>query len=186
MGQLKNNPMMSTASGMVGDTVVFRQVRGKTVIANRPTKGRTLNEKQQATVLRFKNAAQYAKGALANADLKAKYTAGISGSRFTARLVAISDYLNAPKVTEIDTTAYKGVVGNPITVTATDDFVVTKVTVNILSAGAVVETGDAIQDPVAHQLWKYVATAAAAPGGTTIQATAYDTAGNKTVLEKQV
>jgi hypothetical protein len=186
MGQLKNNPMMSTASGMVGDTIVFRQVRGKLVFANRPTKGRTLNEKQKATVQRFKNAAQYAKTALANADLKAKYTAGISGSRFTARLVAVSDYLNAPEVTLIDTTSYKGAIGNPIVVTATDDFMVTKVSVNILVAGAVIESGDAVQDAVASQLWKYVATAAATPGSTTIHVTAYDTAGNSTVLEKQV
>ena len=36
MGEIKNNPMMSTASGMVGNTVVFRQVRGKLFFANRP------------------------------------------------------------------------------------------------------------------------------------------------------
>jgi hypothetical protein len=186
MAHLKNNPMMSTASGLVGDTFVFRQVRGKLVVANRPTRGRTATAKQMDIQNRFTSASNYAKGAMANPALKEQYAKGVGGNLYTPRLVALSDYLNAPDIQNIDVSEYKGVIGNPVTIKAQDDFLVTRVRVVVLAGGAVVETGDAVQDPIVNLQWRYTATAAAAPGSITLQITAFDTAGNQTTQEKSV
>ena len=184
MGEILNNPMMSTASGMVGNTVVFRQVRGKLLVANRPRRGRTPSEKQLAIQGRFTNAAAYAKEVLKDPVTKAKYEAGIGLNKFTAHMVAVSDYLNAPRVENINVSEYKGVPGNVILVEATDDFAVTQVQVSITSGGAVVESGEAVQDQINKQLWRYTATVAVTLANAVVQASAYDLPGNKTSLDK--
>ena len=54
--------MVQSASGMVGDTVVFRTVRGKLQMANVPGKRTGKPSQKQAAVQRkFQEAAQYAK-----------------------------------------------------------------------------------------------------------------------------
>jgi hypothetical protein len=189
MGELKNNPMMNTATGMVGDTVVFRRWRGRLIVANRPKRGgRTFTDKQLATQQKFTEASSYAKQTLADPANKAMYTAGISGTKYTAHMVAMSDYLNAPVVSDIDLSSYKGAVGDSISIKATDDFKVTTVKVVILSAaGAQLESGIAVQDAIAKLQWKYTVTAANATlAGTKVQATAYDVPGNTGYLEKSL
>ncbi|MGA3015416.1 MAG: hypothetical protein ABSD71_15435 [Bacteroidales bacterium] len=59
-----------------------------------------------------------------------------------AENVAISDYLLKPKIEDIDTSKYKGEVGNTIKVTAFDKYKVTAVLVMILNAnGFEVDSG---------------------------------------------
>ena len=36
MTKIKNNPLLKGASGMLGDVVVYRQVKGGVVMANKP------------------------------------------------------------------------------------------------------------------------------------------------------
>jgi len=177
---------MGTATGKVG-LVVFRDVRGKLVAANRPPRGQrtATSVKQQAVVKRFKKALLYAKAALDDPTRKALYTARVGGSLYTPRLVAMSDYLNPPVIDNIDVSAYKGAVGDVITIDAEDNFQVTRVQVIILSGGVVIETGDAAEDKL-NLVWRYAATAAATPGSITLRVTAYDTPGNATTVEKAV
>jgi hypothetical protein len=56
MGEIKNNNVMGTAAGKAG-LVVFKQVPGKIIAANLPTKGRkgVASEKPQGVMSRFKN-----------------------------------------------------------------------------------------------------------------------------------
>ena len=91
----------------------------------------------------------------------------------------MGDYLNAPEISNVNTSGYSGNAGNKILVHATDDFSVESVTVRIeLADGTLVEEGAATELPF-H--WEYVATAAnAALGGTKIMVTAKDLPQNET------
>ena len=42
MSKIMNNPIMKGASGMLGDVVVYREVRGNLIMSNRPKRGRIL------------------------------------------------------------------------------------------------------------------------------------------------
>ena len=185
MSKIKNNPVLQNVSGMLGDTVVFRKVRGKMQMANRPASGRKPSEKQEAVKLRFQEATQYARQQLAQEESRALYESGITGQKHTAHVVAVTDYLNAPRVHFIETADYLGNVGDTILVKATDDFMVTGVKIVITgSDGIVLEKGDAGPDGKVN-LWKYVATAAnTSVEGTKIRAIAFDRPGNKTTMEQ--
>jgi hypothetical protein len=55
----------------------------------------------------------------------------------------------------------------------------------IVSAGVVIDAGEAIQDPDANTLWQYTATKTIpSVKGTVVQVTAFDLPGNKCEREK--
>jgi hypothetical protein len=100
----------------------------------------------------------------------------------------MADYLTSPTVESIDLSKYKGAINDVISITAIDDFKVTKVEVVILSAaGQQLEAGTAIQDKFDGTKWRYTATVAnALLAGTQVTVTAYDTPGNEGSLTKAV
>src|SRR5690606_39904960 len=108
MSKIKNNPIMKGASGMLGDVVVYRQLRGELIMSNRPKKREVLTPHQEKAKARFKRAVLYAKRQINDPVLKAFYQPRPS-SRFTsAYAAAVGDFLSTPKVHEIDTTRYGG------------------------------------------------------------------------------
>ena len=170
----------SGVSGMLGDDVTVRKVNGKYRISN-PNQKRTNPVARE----RFREAAQYARHQVSLPESNALYAAGITEKKPTALRVAMSDYLSAPKVKSIDTSGYRGKVGDTISVKAVDDFMVTRVNVVIKDAsGAVIEEGEAGPDSMLVNQWGYHARKAN-PGltGTIIWATAYDRPGNKATAE---
>jgi hypothetical protein len=186
MSTIKNNPLLSSASGMLGDTVVFRKIRGQMQMANRPAKRRGKASQKQAAVQRkFKDASQYAKRQIAQPESNTLYASGITESKNTAYLVAMNDYLIAPTVDSIDALSYHGVIGDSIVAIAIDDFMVTKVKVIIRNvAGALIEEGEAAPDQMRSNRWEYKATAANSTlTGTKIRAIAYDRPGNTGTAE---
>lgn len=185
MSKIQNNPLLKGASGMLGKVVVYREVRGKVIMANRPKKSATLSEHQEASKSRFLKAVQYARKQLATEQTKAEYATGITLSKHSAYLVAVTDYLTSPQVNVIDASLYKGIAGNTITVRATDDFKVAKVEVMIIgSNGTLIEQGQAVLQPDTFDEWIYTITNAnAALTGTKIIASATDKPGNTGTLE---
>ena len=177
---------MKKASGKLGDTVVYRQLaNGDMVIANTPKKTETVNETLLDIRSKFKDATQYARFQMQNADMKALYETGITAKKISAYTVAMTDYLKKPVVKTIDSLGYTGAPGQTLRIRATDDFRVKAVTVAIVdSTGAIVESGAATQSPILNELFEYVTTAAvAALAGAKIRAIASDHAGNSTTLE---
>ena len=168
--------------------VSVRQVGKQLIVTERPKQSPTGTDKSEKARERFLDASYYATRQTANPETKALYAQGITNKKHSAYLVAMSDFLVAPEVQSISTIDYRGRVGDPIAIRAKDDFMVTRVKVEILdSAGVLLEEGDAVTDETARQLWKYVATAAnATPAGTTIRATAFDKPGNIGSLEKVI
>jgi hypothetical protein len=171
-------------SGRVGD-VVFRQVRGKTIIAKRPEKPRHLTRHQQIRKATFKLASEYAKEQMRNPAAKAEYSTGITDRKISAYVVAVSDFLNAPVIHAVDISRYRGVPGDTISIKATDDFKVTSVKVIITnSAGEPVEQGEAKRKNKTGHRWYYKATRSHANlPGTTITVAVRDKPGNTTLAK---
>jgi hypothetical protein len=178
MRKLKN-PIESTA--LAGGKLRYRKLKREIVLVNRPDyKMDQPVGKQKVVQQKFRQAAHYANLQLANEESRGRYEKKISEKKKTARIVAMTDFLTPPEVTNIDALLYIGAVGNPIKVLADDDFEVTGVKIVITdSEGTVLESGDAQPDPVTLLQWNYAATVANPElKGTTIQAIAFDRPGN--------
>ncbi len=189
MSKIQNNPLLKGASGMLGNVVVYREIRGKVVMSNRPRKrSGPVTPEQEAFRSKFLRAVQYARKQLESPATKAEYEAGITGSKFSAYIVALTDYLKAPVVNEVDISRYKGAVGDPILIRATDDFKVILVQVSVIGPdGALLERGEAVLQPDTFDDWRFAATVVnPSLAGTKIVVTAHDKAGNVTTAEKVV
>lgn len=188
MAKIKDNLLVRGASGNVGKQFVYRKRGDETFITRMPTTDKNAKPTEQQEKVRdqFTAAAGYATGAISDPKLKAEYQkkAKQTAGR-TAYNVAFRDYLKAPVVKGIDTSAYNGTVGTTIVVDARDDFRVVEVTVSIkTAAGVLVEEGNAILNPINRNEWFYKATQAnAAISGSVIQVTAKDLPGNKGNLQ---
>lgn len=187
MTRIKNNPILKGISGILGDTVVYREVRGKMHIA-KPPKTKDVKGPQTKFVKRFKRAVKYAKSKMKDPTLKAMYQEGVGGKKFTPYLVALSDYLTKPTIEEVRTRQYLGRIGDVITIDAEDDFKVVNVDVVLYRPnGAELERGVAVQDENNSELWHYTAkTQNDELQGTTISIEVSDLPGNKTELEMKL
>jgi hypothetical protein len=186
MTKIKNNPLLKGASGMLGDVIVYRQLRGEIVMCNRPRKRDELTENQKLRKETFLRAVRYAKKQIADPITKAEYEAGITSKKFNAYTVALTDYLSAPSVDGIDVSRYTGAAGDTIAIKATDDFKVTSVHVAVYSASnELIEEGEAVLQPDTSDDWRYSAgTANATLTGTRVIVTVRDKPGNVTTEEK--
>ena len=178
---------MKGASGMLGDVVVYRQLRGELIMSNRPKKREVLTPHQEKAKARFKRAVLYAKRQINDPVLKAFYQPRPS-SRFTsAYAAAVGDFLSTPKVHEIDTTRYGGAAGDEILLKATDqEFGLSSVRIAVFSAADVLlEEGDPVLQSDAAEDYVYTVTVVnnILPG-TRIVVTVRDRPGNVTVEEK--
>ena len=177
------NVVMQGASGKIGKTLVFRQMRnGETRIANRPMPRSTpLTPDQEAFRERFSSAAYLAKSLVADPILAQQYRAKAKPGQ-TAYNVAMRDCLIAPQIKSINLEDYSGAIGNVISIWAVDDFKLVSVKLRLLqSDDTLIEAGDATLD-TNGRFWTYAATAInAALSGTKVEVTASDIPGNKTV-----
>lgn len=179
--KLDRNPMMHGASGTLGEAV-YRFIRGQLIVSRRPKKRKSSTEKQQLMLNKSRRAARYAKTAMEDPVAKAEYATGVDIRKFSAYHVAFTDYMTAPEIDEIDTSLYKGEIGETIAITALDDFEVVSVSVELRDEkDNVIESGAAIQQPVKMH-WYYAATKKNnTPSGTKFIVTAKDRPGNATV-----
>lgn len=185
MAHIKQNKMMEGTSGTIGN-VTFSVRKNKTVSG--PKRGpntKPLTEEQLAVQLNFERFVAYAQEAISDPAKKLLYEKAATGGQ-TAYNAAFQDAARPPRIPEINTSKYKGLVGNVIVALVKDVVRVESVKVRILSAaGAELEQGDAV--PGTGNYWKYTATAAnAALPGTRIVITATDLPGNVTEREEVI
>lgn len=100
MAVVKNNPVLEGFSGMLGRTMVFRQMNGKTIVQSAPVRTAPYNEAQRRQQGRFREAMAYARRLLANPEVKAAYTARAKtkGWHLNAFNLAVSEYLSTKEV----------------------------------------------------------------------------------------
>lgn len=160
--------------------MVFKQSGGRDIVATKPDQVNQPNTPaQQAQREKFSQGARYAKGALADAQLKALYEARSHALNKPPFALAVADYLKPPVVDQIDLTGYHKHVGDPILIKAHDDLEVTGVTVDIVdNVQASVESVTATFD-TGLNAWRYVATVdASAKPSVTVMANALDHPGH--------
>jgi hypothetical protein len=181
MTKIKNNALLKGLSGKMGETHIYRKVRGKMQMVNLPATGREPSNRQKEFNEKFLKATKYAKAQMADAGAKVQYEEGINDRKHTAYLVAVSDSLVPPQVNQIKAEDYRGVIGDVIKIDATDDFRVLRVRVVILGAdGKRLEQGDAIQDVKNLHIWRYACTVPnPSPEGSSILVTAFDMPDNE-------
>jgi hypothetical protein len=158
MSNSRENVITRRLHGKFGDQVVFRTRNGKSVTADVPKRSR----KQAATTQvktrdRFKLASIWAKSTLEDADMLAAYSAKATDGK-TAYVLAVTDFLKPPRISEISVAGYHGHPGDVIRVAAFDDFMVVTVKVQIKDAtGTLIEAG-ACQPDSRRMFWLYTAT----------------------------
>ncbi|CEN39197.1 hypothetical protein [Capnocytophaga cynodegmi] len=157
MAQSNNNIVTHGLSGKVGDILVFSQRNGKTIVSKAPKRKAEFSDKQKEHHQKFQKAVIYAKGALQNPTTKQMYDeAAAKKEGLNSYNIAVADLMNAPKIEQIDLSAYTGQVGDLIKIKAYDDFAVKAVTVEIQnSEGTLVEKGNAIDNGLE---WIYTTT----------------------------
>jgi len=98
--------------------------------------------------------------------------------------VALADFLNAPKIKEVDVSAYVGAPGNKIRIRAIDDFMVKNVVVTITNEdGTLVEEGEAVKKENGVD-WLFTATVQNdSLTGDKIVIKAYDIPGNVAIWD---
>ena len=167
MAKVKSNVLVRGISGMIGKSLVFRQMPdGSTVVSERPDFSRRKFSARQLThQSRFQQAAAYARQAARTQPIYAKLAAGTGK---TAYNIALSDWFNPPVIHRIERLD-----GGRIRVQASDHVKVAKVEVAILDEeGMVIEKGDAQE--LESGAWEYVCEAEGK-----VRAEAWDLAGNR-------
>jgi hypothetical protein len=182
MAIIKDNLLVRGASGNVGKQFVYRK-RGKdTLLTRMPVRDENAEptEKQEKVRELFAAAASYAKGAIADPELKAAYRKKAKTGK-TAYNIAFRDFMKAPVVKDIDTSKYNGTPGSAVGIVAKDDFRVAEVMVSIRTAtGELVEEGNAVLNPINRDKWIYTTKQSnAALSGSVVHVTARDLPGNQ-------
>lgn len=178
MAQSVDNIVTKGFFGSLDKTLTFRQRSGVTIISKkRRASSIAPSDAMLAVRAKFLTAVAYAKKAMKNAATKALYTSAVTGLQ-SGFNVATADAYTSPEVKSITIDKYHGVVGDQITVDATDDFKVNSVSVVIHDgAGNLIEQGNAVFQE--DTLWLYTTTVAnAAIAGTKITAVASDLPAN--------
>lgn len=188
MSIIRENIMMEGVSGMLGDVVVFRQLRGKTIMANRPSKPRFQSALQRENRLRFRQATTFAKQAMKDPQKKEYYLAKARKLRLpNAYTAAITDYMRKPAVTAVK---HKGKdQGNIAIIANKEGFTLASVTVSMVNAeGTTLTTETAVLKDrlknewiarLAPDIWTHHN---AGDGKCRIMVTATDHIGNRVML----
>jgi hypothetical protein len=157
MAKVKYNVVTHGITGKVGDLLQFSQRFGKTIIGKIAARSNKVTEEQALVREKFRQAAAYAKSAIDDPGLKEVYNLRAVGD-ISAYNLAFKDFFVPPTVTAVNTSAYDGSIGSPITITATDDTKVVEVKVQIFDSNAnMLEEGSATQQ-VDGDTWIYTAS----------------------------
>jgi hypothetical protein len=120
MAVVQNNPIVEGLSGQFG-SLVFRQVRGKTLMAPMPkvNKKKKQSEAQRATRSKFRLATQFARKAMNNPEQKQYYVVKAKKLKLpNAYTAAITDYMRRGEVVINNAHTLKGKVGDQLFIQA--------------------------------------------------------------------
>ena len=188
MAKSRRNVVTHGLSGLIGDLLVFRQMAGKTIVANRPkASGKAPTVGMLKVRKLFRKAAIYAANIIKDLIRKAEYEQAAKNGQ-SAFNVAFADYLKGPEIEEgLSFANYTGQTGQKLVASIIDNFRVASVNFSIRDAGGdLIESGEAEQSEDGLD-WVYTTTAdnpSYAGGMVTIKA--YDQPGNETVAEVMV
>jgi hypothetical protein len=127
MAIVSTNPLINGLSGMLGRTLVFKTIYGKTIVASRPRPPKTQSESQKANRSKFRDASRWARAVLHDAKQKAYYQKKAKQLNLpNAYTAAITDYMRKPVVTKVNAKA-----GKPTYTVQKKDFALKNVTAQL-------------------------------------------------------
>ncbi len=177
MAKVDGNIFMDRLSGMVGDQMILRTVKGGRTIISKKARfdsKRKFTPAQLAQQQAFREAAAYGK-MMKGEEI---YISLANGTPRTPYNIAVGDYFNRPQIVEFDLGQWVNGDGGTIRVRAQDDVMVVGVKVSIADeSGALLEEGEAVE--VGALWWEY-STAQAAANNMRVTAAASDMPGHVT------
>ena len=125
MAIIRDNLVTEGMSGMLGDMLVFKNLRGKTIVCKRPSRPRKQSASQKENRNKFREASRWAKTMLLDPNKKEYYQKKALKLKLSnAYTAAIADFMRAPSVKQVN--AY----GDTVTYSvAKRDFALAKVVV---------------------------------------------------------
>ena len=108
MAVVNTNPLVNGLSGMLGNTRVFKNYYGKTIVASRPRKPKTQSESQKANRSKFRDASRWARAELYYPARKAYYQQKAKQLNLpNAYTAAITDFMRQARVSAVKEKAEK-------------------------------------------------------------------------------
>jgi hypothetical protein len=161
--------------------LVFRHVRGKIIVSTVPVSTKQPSVKQQTQRARFAQACAYAKTQMQDEGRRADYEAvALLRNLPNAYNVAIADFFNAPTVHDIK------LLNNKLVIEAEDDFLVTRVCVELFGENEqVLEKGEAMMH-VSRHTWLYTIVGVSSEDVMSCKVIVSDLPGNETILNQLI
>jgi hypothetical protein len=101
MATVQVNPIINGLSGMLGRTIVFKNLRGKTIVTSYPRPPKKQSEQQRVNRSKFRDATFYAQTVLLDEAKKAYYQKKAKELKLpNAYTAAITDYMRSPQLKE--------------------------------------------------------------------------------------
>ena len=181
--RISQDMAMDILSAIVAERwVVKRDRAGRVILCRKPVFAgdREFTKAQKGQQGRFREAALYAKSAVAR---EAIYNQIAAGTARTGYNVAIADWFHPPEIEMIDLSGWTGRPGESIAIKALDDVMVRRVTVMIADGeDRVIEQGEAVPEEAqeADASWWVYMTAEMAPDHSRVIVTAEDLPGHAT------
>ena len=177
MAKVDGNIFMDRLSGMIGDQIIIKKVRGgQTIISKKASFNgkREFTPAQLAQQQAFREATAYGK-MMQGEEI---YITKADGGAMSPYNIAVADWFNRPEILEIDLSAWSGEAGQVIRMRVQDDVQVQHVAVAIADeADNVLEQGEAVETGA---LWWEYTTTATASGNAKVMVLALDTPGHTT------
>ncbi|MBT1706194.1 hypothetical protein [Chryseosolibacter indicus] len=153
MAYVKENDLTEGLSGKFGPKFVFKQLRGKTIVARRSKAVKTQSALQNDNRLRFKKATEYAKAMMLIAEKKAYYWKKAKKQKLpNAYTAAISDYLRKPEIIESTISVHNAEVTLKARAAKRDFAIKVMKVIAVGKDGAVVEQAEITKD---FGYWRY-------------------------------
>lgn len=181
MAKRRMNPLSGEFQGTIGDLVFYRRL-GKPCVRRAPIRKKKFTAPERKNQSRFGMASRFANAVLKDPAQKARYQKAAEGSDRSAQNLAVSDFMHAPTLAEIDLSSYTGRAGERIRVRAEEGVLgAAAVDVSIADqAKALLEKGAAAVEKDGRW-WSYTAQKELAPDEPVwITITASDQPGNRT------
>jgi hypothetical protein len=164
MAKAKLYPALKELHGSIGDLTFTPVGRDECIVRRRPKPPSRWSPAQTAHRELFAQAAAYGRSVEAEPERNAIYSAAARAKGVSPYHIGLADFLNPPRVTDIDLSSLTGRPGSVIRVSAEDDFEVARVQVVLQDLnGTTVEEGPAVYEQHS-KLWIYTLRTAAEPG----------------------
>ncbi|MBT1705459.1 hypothetical protein [Chryseosolibacter indicus] len=153
MAHVRENDLTEGLSGKFGPKFVFKQLRGKTIVARRAKPTTKQSALQRENRNRFKKASAYAKSMMLIPEKKAYYCSMAKELKLpNAYTAALSDYMRKPTIKEIDITTQDSVLTVKVSAVKKDFRLQATKVIALAQDGTIVEQAETIKD---FPCWNY-------------------------------